>query len=141
MRTHILIVDDNTELCQAIQDFIEMSQDYEVSAAFSAEEALLKLKTSDVQVVITDIQLPAMNGLELTEQIKTHYDADVIVITGYSHDYCYEQVIHKGASDFVFKPVRMEELLLRTKKSAERSGTGKRTHPNDETDGGPEHHG
>lgn len=116
MKTHILIVDDDIELCHSIQDFIEMSGDYEVSEAFSAEEALIKLKTSDVQVVITDIILPAMDGLELTEQIKKHYESDVIVITGYSQDYFYEQVIHKGASDFVFKPFRMEELLLRTKK-------------------------
>jgi two-component system, cell cycle response regulator len=116
MKTHILVVDDDTQLCNSIQDFLEMSDDYKVSLAFSAEEALRKLKTSDVQVVITDIILPAMNGLELTEQIKKNYEADVIVMTGYSYDYFYEQVIYKGASDFVFKPFRMKELLIRLKK-------------------------
>ncbi|HSM73555.1 MAG TPA: diguanylate cyclase, partial [Desulfobacterales bacterium] len=44
------------------------------------------------------------------------YDSDVIVMTGFSGDYSYEEAISKGASDFVFKPVRFEELLLRLKR-------------------------
>ena len=57
-----------------------------------------------------------MSGLELTEVINKNYDADVIIMTGYSGDYSYEEAISKGASDIVFKPVRFEELLLRLKR-------------------------
>jgi len=60
--------------------------------------------------------MPGMNGLELTDIIKKDYDIDVIVMTGYSGQYSYEEAIGKGASDFVFKPIRFQELLLRLKR-------------------------
>jgi diguanylate cyclase (GGDEF)-like protein len=69
-----------------------------------------------MQVIITDIKLPGMDGLEFTELIKKKYDIDVIVMTGYSGSYSYEEAIYKGASDLVFKPVRLNELLLRLKR-------------------------
>jgi diguanylate cyclase (GGDEF)-like protein len=60
--------------------------------------------------------LPAMGGLELTKLIKRDNASDVIVMTGYSDDFSYEEAINIGASDFVIKPVRLEELLLRLKR-------------------------
>jgi diguanylate cyclase (GGDEF)-like protein len=60
--------------------------------------------------------MPGMNGLELTDLIKKEYDTEVIVITGYSGDYSYVDAIGKGASEFIFKPFRLEELLLRLKR-------------------------
>jgi diguanylate cyclase (GGDEF)-like protein len=60
--------------------------------------------------------MEGMDGLELTDKINKNYDADVIIMTGYSSDYSYEEAISKGASDIVFKPVRFEELLLRLKR-------------------------
>ena len=60
--------------------------------------------------------LPGKNGIQLTSQIKENYDIDVIVMTGYSEDYSYEEAINKGASDLVFKPFRFEELMLRLKR-------------------------
>jgi two-component system cell cycle response regulator len=83
----------------------------------------------DIDVVITDIMLPGMDGLELTDRIKKNHDIDVIVMTGYSGDYSYEEAISKGASDFVFKPVRFEELLLRLRRVLkERRLTQERIH-------------
>ena len=67
-------------------------------------------------MVITDIILPAMGGLELTKIIKKKNGVDVIVVTGYSDDYSYEEAINIGASDFVIKPVRLEELMLRLRR-------------------------
>lgn len=115
MATHILIVDDDLSIRDAMYEFIQMSG-YEASVASSAEQALDVLSARAVQVVITDIMLPGMDGLALTDQIKRTRDSDVIVMTGYSTDYSYEEAISKGASDFVFKPVRFEELLLRLKR-------------------------
>jgi diguanylate cyclase (GGDEF)-like protein len=86
--------------------------------ASSAEEALevLEKQSKIIHVVITDIMLPGMGGLELTKLIKRDFNSDVIVMTGYSGDYSYEEAINMGASDFVIKPVRLEELLLRLKR-------------------------
>lgn len=115
MTAHILIVDDDLSIRDAMHEFIEMSG-FVSSVASSAEEALDVLTTNSVEVVITDIMLPGMDGLALTDRIKRTADSDVIVMTGYSTEYSYEEAISKGASDFVFKPVRFEELLLRLKR-------------------------
>ena len=113
--TSILIVDDDPGIRNSLHEFIGMAG-YKSFMATSAEEALEILKTNTIHVVITDIKLPGMNGLELTDLIRNIYDTDVIVITGYSGNYSYEEAINKGASDFVSKPVRFEELLLRLRR-------------------------
>ncbi len=115
MAPHILIVDDDLSIRDTMYEFIEMAG-YEASVAASAEEALDVLSINSFEVVITDIMLPGIDGLELTDRIKENHESDVIVMTGYSTEYSYEEAINKGASDFVFKPVRLEELLLRLKR-------------------------
>jgi diguanylate cyclase (GGDEF)-like protein len=127
MDANILIVDDDTAIRESMREFIELSG-YQTCMAASAEEAIEILDEIRVEVVITDILLPGMNGLELTDRIKKAHEVDVIVMTGYSGDYSYEEAISKGASDFVFKPVKFEELLLRLKRVLrERRLTNERT--------------
>jgi diguanylate cyclase (GGDEF)-like protein len=125
--TGILIIDDDSCIRNSIHEFIGMAG-YKSFETSSAEEALEILKTNTIHVVITDIRLPGMNGLELTDLIKNSYDTDVIVITGFIGDYSYEEAINKGASDFVSKPIRFEELLLRLRRVLrERNITKERT--------------
>jgi len=111
----VLIVDDDSYIRNSIHEFIGMAG-YKSFEASSAEEALEILKTNTIHVVITDIKLPGMNGLELTDLIKNSYDTDIIVMTAYIGNYSYEEAINKGASDFVSKPIRFEELLLRLRR-------------------------
>ncbi|MBW2368332.1 MAG: diguanylate cyclase [Deltaproteobacteria bacterium] len=128
MKVRVLIVDDDLGISDSMRQFIEMAG-YESYAVTSAEEAMEFMTANRIQIVITDILLPGINGLELTDLIKKEHDADVIVMTGYSEDYSYEEAISKGASDFVFKPVRYEELLLRLKRVVnERQLTKERIH-------------
>jgi two-component system cell cycle response regulator len=111
----VLIVDDDAEIKDSIHEFITRSG-YNCITASSAEEAVEILKSNHVNVAIADIMLPGKDGLELTDIMKQKHDIDVIVMTGYSNEYSYEEVITKGASDLIFKPFRLEELLLRLKK-------------------------
>jgi len=111
----ILIVDDEAAIRDSLLEFIEMAG-YKSFKASTAEEALELLEKASINVVVTDILLPGMDGLELTDTVKKNFDTDVIVMTGYSGSYSYEEVINKGASDLVFKPVRYKELLLRLKR-------------------------
>ena len=111
----VLIVDDDSSVRNTMQEYIA-SAGYVSSTASTAEEALDLLKKNNFDVVVTDIRLPGMGGLELTKIIKKKNGVDVIVVTGYSDDYSYEEAINIGASDFVIKPVRLEELLLRLKR-------------------------
>ncbi len=115
MDANILIIDDNGAVRDSMCKFIEMSG-YNSSMASSTEEAVELVKTNDYHVIITDIIMPGMDGLELTELVTKDYDIDVIVMTGYSGAYSYEETINKGASDLIFKPVNFEELLLRLKR-------------------------
>jgi diguanylate cyclase (GGDEF)-like protein len=115
MTVHILIVDDDVTIRYLINEFVEMAG-YRPAVAATAEEAIGLLEKHHFDVAISDIMLPGMDGLELTAFIKKNYDTDVIVITGYSGDYSYEEAVDRGASDFVFKPVRFEELMLRLKR-------------------------
>jgi two-component system cell cycle response regulator len=115
MDVNVLIVDDDLAIRDSLNEFISMAG-YKSYKASSAEEALELLKRISMHVVITDIMLPGLDGLELTDLVKKSYDTDIIVMTAYSGNYSYEEVINKGASDLVFKPVRYKELLLRLKR-------------------------
>ncbi len=115
MNYAILIVDDDRAIKNSVEDYLGYLG-YEVQSAVNAEEALERLKTFQANVVLTDIMMDGMDGLQLTRAIKQDYDVDVMVMTGYSADYSYEEAIHSGASDFIFKPFRFEELDLRIKR-------------------------
>ncbi len=111
----ILIVDDDIAIKESVEEYLKILS-YNVKSALNAGEALTLLETFDADLVLTDIMMQGMDGLELTKQIKTKFDIEVMVMTGYSADYSYEEAVKAGASDFIFKPFRFEELDLRIKR-------------------------
>jgi diguanylate cyclase (GGDEF)-like protein len=127
MGPRILIVDDDPAVRESIQEFLTIVN-YEVDSAPNAETAMEMIRQKHRDIIITDIMMDGMDGLEFTRYIKDHYDSDVIVMTGYTGDYTYEEAINKGADDFVFKPIKFEELQLRLKRVLrERQLTHERT--------------
>ncbi|MBW2020721.1 MAG: diguanylate cyclase [Deltaproteobacteria bacterium] len=117
-RVHILVVDDDEVIRTSIQEAIQRAG-YRCSSVPSADKALETLKNKNADVVITDIRMPGINGFKLTEAVKKQYDVDVIIITGYGDEFSYEEAIEKGASDFIVKPVRLKELVVRLKRVLE----------------------
>ncbi len=115
MTISILIVDDDDAIKTITAEFLTESG-YSTEPCSSAEEALEILETFKAEIVITDINMPGMDGLELTKIIKDKYRIEVIVMTGYVAEHSYEEAINSGASDFIFKPFRFEELDLRLKR-------------------------
>jgi two-component system cell cycle response regulator len=111
----ILIVDDKPEVRNSMSEYMRLAGFVAESVA-SAEDALELLRNNLFDLVITDIVLPGLGGLELTRFVKKEHNADVVVMTGYSDNFSYEGAISIGASDFVIKPVRLEELLLRVRR-------------------------
>jgi two-component system cell cycle response regulator len=111
----ILIVDDKPEVRDSMSDYMRLAGFVAESVA-NAEDALDLLRDNLFDLVITDIVLPGLGGLELTQLVKKKHNADVVVMTGYSDNFSYEGAISIGASDFVIKPVRLEELLLRVRR-------------------------
>jgi diguanylate cyclase (GGDEF)-like protein len=112
MENRILIVEDDTAVRQLIYEFLSRSG-YEAITADSAEEAEKLLKEEEIHIILTDVRLPGTDGITFTKNVKKRYNLDVIITTGYSSDYFYEDAINNGASDLVFKPIRLNELMLR----------------------------
>ncbi|MBU0969808.1 MAG: diguanylate cyclase [Proteobacteria bacterium] len=115
MTYSILIVDDDVAIKESVEEYLKILS-YNVKSVLNAKEALTILKTFEADMVLTDIMMQGMDGLELTKKIKSQFDIDVMVMTGYSADYSYEEAVKAGASDFIFKPFRFEELDLRIKR-------------------------
>ena len=111
----VLVVDDDDDIRNILSYGIQNSGCRCLSAE-SAESALEILKSSPVEVVISDVQMKGMSGLELCRKIKDHYTADVIIITGLVNNFAYEEIIGQGASDFIEKPIRLAEIVARLKR-------------------------
>ena len=114
-RPHILVVDDDEGIRESIREAIQHAG-YACRASASGDEALRFLEENHVDVVISDIKMSGLTGFELTEIVKKKYDADVILITGYGKDFQYEEAIEKGASEFILKPIKLQELVVRLKR-------------------------
>jgi len=106
----LLCVDDDELLTEMLSNYF-IKQGYETFTASSAEEALEVLSKHHIDLVMTDVMMPGMNGLELTKIIKKNCDSDVIIFTGYKPNCSYEKAISLGASDFFYKPFKFEDLL------------------------------
>lgn len=109
---HILIVDDEEPIRSMLQQGLEHAG-YECSTAEDGKDALEILEERDVTVVITDVLMPRLDGIELTKIVKEKYDSNVIVMTGFGEGLRYEKVIKDGASDFIQKPLGLQELIIR----------------------------
>ena len=82
----ILIVDDDIAIKDSVSEYLK-AKNYNVKSALNAAEALEILNSFEADVVLTDIMMQGMDGLELTQKIKESYDLDVMVMTGYSAEY------------------------------------------------------
>lgn len=108
--TVILFVDDEGSVREALAAMAE-SLDYHYLTASSGFEAIEVLKSESVDLVLSDIVMPGMDGLELLDHIKKHHkDTDVIISTGFFEKASYAEVIKAGAIDFIKKPVDRVEL-------------------------------
>lgn len=109
---HVLVVDDEEMIRQILQQGISRAG-YRCSTAADGLAALDVLDEDPADVVITDITMPNLDGIELTKRVKTEYDADIVVMTGFTEETAYEDIISMGASDFIYKPVGVREMIIR----------------------------
>ncbi|MGD8990507.1 MAG: diguanylate cyclase [Desulfobacterales bacterium] len=115
MAVKILVVEDDVDFSKTLVAFLDESG-FETISAKSAEEAAEILKKKEMDLVLTDIKLPGADGIKLAKKIKKKYNLGVIVMTAYSSEYSFEDVIKNGANDLIIKPFKFKELLLRIKK-------------------------
>lgn len=108
-RARILVVDDELPVCRSVSGALE--GDYMVETALSGEEAIRKGHEADYDVVITDLMMPGLSGMELLKQIaESKPDTKVIMITGYPSIKSAVESIKQGAFDYIPKPFTPAEL-------------------------------
>jgi len=106
----ILLVDDDTEVLNMLSLLMD-DFGYEFATAANGEQAVDKLSKDEFALVLTDMMMPNMNGMELIKHIQNHSPhISVIAMTGYAKTFTYTDVITAGASDFITKPFEADEL-------------------------------
>lgn len=108
----ILVIDDNEWIRDTLKQLLAMSG-YKVDVADDGEKGIKKVKKQSYDVVLTDIQMPKIDGIELLKQIK-EYDSTlpVVMITGFPTVDTAIQAMRQGASDFITKPFRYEQVSM-----------------------------
>ncbi|MFA7384110.1 MAG: response regulator [Desulfurivibrionaceae bacterium] len=113
-----LIVDDDQMILSTVEQCME-TIGYSCSTAISAEDALKILAEKSFSLMITDLQMGGMNGIELTKLAKkAHPSMSIIAMTGYIDDHHYDEAIEAGASDFLKKPFTVNEIHARVERVA-----------------------
>ena len=119
------MVDDDIDILELLQRHLQ-SMDYHTYKAVSVKEALYILKDAHIDLLITDIQMPEVDGLELLKFAEEHYpEMPKLVITGYPSVSGALEVIKAGATDYLTKPFTKEELRKAVLKAFEQSSQRK----------------
>lgn len=112
---HILVVEDNLDLCELLCSALN-ENGYRAHGAENGEQALAVLADTVIDLIIADIMMPKMNGLELTKNLR---EADIfcpLLIVTAREDYdSLQKAFTLGADDYMVKPINVKELLVRVK--------------------------
>ncbi len=125
MSEKILFVDDEEIAHKIVKKHLE---DWKIESAYSGEEALDMINRGDFQIVVTDISMPGMNGLELLRKIKrTHPLIQVIIVTASDDIDNLISALEAGANDFLLKPLKRKEIEKALENTMEKLDRWKKT--------------
>ncbi len=113
MDVKVLVVDDEPEILRTLRSYLEL-HGFGVQTASNAAEALEHVRKGKVHIVLTDIKMPGMDGLELLEEVRRiDFSIQVIVMTGYSTFDTTLQALERGAADYILKPFEDLDEVVR----------------------------
>ncbi|MEZ4988317.1 MAG: sigma-54 dependent transcriptional regulator [Saprospiraceae bacterium] len=117
----ILVVDDEQAIRRALRDILEFEK-YEVTEAANGTECLVKLKQGKFDVIILDIKMPQMDGLDALDRIALlHPETPVVMISGHADIDTAVETVRKGAFDFISKPLDLNRLLITLRNALDKS--------------------
>jgi DNA-binding response OmpR family regulator len=120
MRTRILVVDDDKPIRALLAKTLNEMGGFSVEEAETAEEALQKIEGVEFDLVLADLKLPGMDGLQLITQIvNSKPEILTILVTGHGSIDSAVEAIKRGASDYLIKPFGLEEMLTRVNRVLE----------------------
>jgi two-component system KDP operon response regulator KdpE len=120
---NILIVDDEPQIRRVMRSTLS-SHGYTVTEAKTGEEALESIRKERPDLVLLDVNMPGMGGIETCREIRRSSDAPIIMLTVRKMERDKVLALDAGADDYVVKPFGMEELLARIRASLRRSSPG-----------------
>jgi len=113
MPEKLLIVDDEPDMLKLLSMIIREKTPYEVTTTNNPLEALDFVKKGGFDIVIADLKMPGLDGIELLDAVKrVDQDIPVIIITAYGTVESAAETIEKGGFDFITKPFRKEQILM-----------------------------
>ena len=113
MPQKILVVDDELDMLMLLRMIIEDNTDYEVETTNNPSEGLKLLTDNEYDLVISDLKMPGMDGMELFDALREiKHDIPVIIITAYGSLGTADEAMNKGVSDFITKPFRKDSILF-----------------------------
>lgn len=118
----ILIVDDDISSGSAVAEFIKEQLGYQIHLCHSGADAILSLGNEDFQLVISDMRMPGISGLDLLKRIKQLPNGkaiEVVIMTGFGDMETSIEALRGGAYDYLLKPVNVEELAIIIERVAE----------------------
>ncbi len=124
----ILVVDDEPQIRRVMRTTLA-SNGYSVIEARSGEEALEMLRTDQPDLILLDVNMPGMGGLEACREMREHSDVAIIVLTVRNTEQDKVLALDAGADDYVVKPFSMEELLARIRAALRRTGSAEDVAP------------
>ncbi len=116
----ILVVDDERSIRNTLREILEYEH-FEVDDAADGAEALEKVKASRFEVILLDIKMPRMDGIEVLEQIMKITDTPVVMISGHGTIETAVEAIKKGAYDYIAKPLDLNRLLVTIRNALDRA--------------------
>jgi two-component system NtrC family response regulator len=115
-RAKILVVDDEADMVETLEQILSRSE-YDVVTATESVKAFDLVSKEQPDLIITDLVMPELDGVDLMERVKAHYPhIPVVLLTGYATVDSAVDAMKKGASDYLSKPFFPEELLLKVEK-------------------------
>ncbi|HEY5525289.1 MAG TPA: response regulator transcription factor [Clostridium sp.] len=114
MDKNILIADDNIEIIKILKPYIE-KEGFNVIFALDGEEALLKFEHYNPQLILLDIMMPLIDGIEVCSRIRQQSNTPIIMITAKSEDADKILGLNSGADDYILKPFSPGEVIARIK--------------------------
>lgn len=116
----VLVVDDEPQITRVLKTVLS-SQGYEVHTAADGESALADFRAWDPQLVITDLRMPHMDGVELCRRIRDTSNVPIIVLSVNAEKPSKVDALDSGADDYVTKPFETDELMARVRAALRRS--------------------
>jgi two-component system KDP operon response regulator KdpE len=120
-RSRVLVVDDEPQITRVLRTVLS-SQGYQVRTAAEGEAALSNFKEWNPELVITDLFMPHMNGVELCRRIRAVSSVPIIVLSVKGEERVKVEALDSGADDYVTKPFGIEELMARVRAALRRRG-------------------